>query len=395
MRSLVFHLSLATVLRVILIGYGEWQDRNFLVKYTDIDYYVFTDAARYIADGKSPFLRHTYRYTPLLAFFLLPNVFVNFIWGKLLFSLLDILIGYIMYKLLKEYNISHNKMIFSVCVWLYNPLNIAVSTRGNAESLLSAVIILSLFCFYKNQLLLAGITYGLSVHLKPYPIIFAPVLYFSLSNRIVSLNQGIVHYIHKLIVPNREKLIFLLATAIGFVLPTCICYKLYGMNYIQESFLYHITRKDTRHNFSPFFYLLYLYEGNDHYLLSFVTFIPQVILLLTLAFTFHSPKDLPFCLFAQTLVFVSFNKVCTSQYFLWYLTFIPLVIPKLTLSLKCGFRYITAWLLGQGMWLFFAYYLEFEGKNTFLYIWLTGLVFLLINAYILGVLIYNYGKESQ
>ncbi|XP_013777459.1 GPI mannosyltransferase 1-like [Limulus polyphemus] len=394
MTSLAFHLSVATVLRVILIGYGEWQDRNFLVKYTDIDYYVLTDAARYIADGKSPFLRHTYRYTPLLAFLLLPNIFVSFIWGKLLFSLLDIFIGYVMYQLLKKCNISNSKMLFSVCVWLYNPLNIAVSTRGNAESLLSAVIILSLFYFYKNQWLLAGILYGLSVHLKPYPIIFAPVLYFSLTHRIVSLNQGIVHCIHKLLVPNRDRLMFLLATGVGFFLPTCICYKLYGMNYIQESFLYHITRKDTRHNFSPFFYLLYLYQGEDHYWLSFVTFIPQVILLLALAVIFHSPKDLPFCLFAQTLVFVSFNKVCTSQYFLWYLTFLPLVIPKLTLSLKGGVSYLTAWLLGQGMWLCLAYYLEFEGKNTFLYIWLAGLVFFLINVYILGVLIYNYGKQS-
>jgi phosphatidylinositol glycan class M len=53
-------------LRLVLLLYGHVQDQLMAVKYTDVDYDVYTDAAREMAEGHSPFERTTYRYTPVL-----------------------------------------------------------------------------------------------------------------------------------------------------------------------------------------------------------------------------------------------------------------------------------------------------------------------------------------
>ena len=41
-------LFLGLVLRLALLMYGAWQDSNMEVKFTDVDYNVFHDAAEYI-----------------------------------------------------------------------------------------------------------------------------------------------------------------------------------------------------------------------------------------------------------------------------------------------------------------------------------------------------------
>lgn len=75
-------LAGSALLRAVLILWGVIQDHLLRVAYTDVDYKVFTDAARLVAEGRSPFLRSTYRYSPLLAYIVLPNVWIAPIWGK-------------------------------------------------------------------------------------------------------------------------------------------------------------------------------------------------------------------------------------------------------------------------------------------------------------------------
>lgn len=44
------------------------------LNYTDIDYFVYSDGAKYILQGGSPYDRHTYRYTPILGYMMIPNI---------------------------------------------------------------------------------------------------------------------------------------------------------------------------------------------------------------------------------------------------------------------------------------------------------------------------------
>ena len=67
-------------------------------KFTDVDYRVFTDAARHIYRDGSPYNRHTYRYTPLLAWMLIPNVTLSPLFGKFLFCGFDIIAGHLIHS---------------------------------------------------------------------------------------------------------------------------------------------------------------------------------------------------------------------------------------------------------------------------------------------------------
>lgn len=87
MRTL---LLFGAAVRAALLLLGSLQDAYLDVKYTDIDYEVYTDAAHSVMAGGSPYDRSTYRYTPLLAWLMTPNILVHKAAGKVLFSAADI-----------------------------------------------------------------------------------------------------------------------------------------------------------------------------------------------------------------------------------------------------------------------------------------------------------------
>eukprot|EP00667_Euglena_gracilis_P009666 EG_transcript_9832 len=312
--------SAALLVRGALLGYGAWMDANFKLKYTDVDYFVFTDAARFMAAGQSPYLRATYRYTPLLALLLQVNLW-HPVAGKLLFAGMDLVVGYCLLALLSQPGRRVPHPLRYVALFLFNPVVVNVSTRGNADCLVVFLVVATLYLVVARRLTAAAVMYGLAVHTKLYPIVFALAL---------ALYIGRTQDAHGGTLPawrlifRRDSLLFAVTSAGVFAAVTYLCYHWYGWPFLHETYLYHFGRTDNRHNLSPYFYDIYLSlaaSAEPSLLLKVLAFIPQCLVLFCTSLATYS--DLPLCLFLLSHVFVIFNKVCTVQYFVWYLALLP------------------------------------------------------------------------
>ena len=61
---------------------------------------------------------------------------------------------------------------------MFNPMIVGMPTRGSNDNIISLLIFIALYFLLKRQYVLAGLSYGLSVHFKIYPIIYSFALYF-------------------------------------------------------------------------------------------------------------------------------------------------------------------------------------------------------------------------
>ncbi|PSR88778.1 PIG-M-domain-containing protein [Coniella lustricola] len=459
----------ATALRVVMLLYGLWQDANSPLKYTDIDYLVFTDAARFVAQQhpEGPYARETYRYTPMLAWMLLPTAqnitnstaadvlptfatawlaTAAFSFGKILFALADLVAGWLIVEVLTSSSIDGKEKISTTstmstamtpararkyaAIWLLNPMVATISTRGSSEGLLAVLVMALLWAVVRRHVSLAALLLGFGVHFKIYPFIYAPAiiwwmdeervpgpssLYNSSSTSKPSTStsassitpscssSSFIDTILAFLTAARLKLAVLsLTTLLGLNLAM---YAQYGHPFLAHTYLHHVTRIDHRHNFSPYNILLYLTSAQgqtqQHALsasggessggVESFAFLPQLLLSCVLVPLVMAKKDLPTTMLVQTWVFVTFNKVCTSQYFLWYLVLLPLYLPHSSLlhtSPRKGLAALALWVLTQAIWLQQGYQLEFLGQSTFVPgLWIAALAFFLANCWVLGVVV--------
>lgn len=203
------------MVRIIMVAVGEYLDSiSDGFKYTDTDYHVFSDAATHVYHGESPYRRHTYRYTPLAAYVCLVNNYIHPVCGKLVFCLCDQILIMILWRLFDTINpTKKSSTIYYVAFGTFNPLVVSLSTRGSNDNMISLMVFIALYFLLQKKYVLSGLFYGLSVHFKIYPIIYAIPLYLfiDLDPRLITQGRKWEAFKHGLISWN--KVIFALVSA--------------------------------------------------------------------------------------------------------------------------------------------------------------------------------------
>ena len=342
MKSLPLCLFVSITVRILMIYVSTLVDSYFHIQYTDVDYLVITDGSK----NFNPYNRETFRYSPIIAWLVIPNNYISQDYGKILFSCIDTICSYIMHLIILQLQpersssdegdirqFSCNSNILSlnptsvVWLWALNPLSIVLSTRGSFDCISNLMLVMTMFHVIKKHFVFAGLWYGLFIHFRIYPIIYILVfLVYIFNNHKTSAvdsssqKQAVV-----------ASLYFLAATLTSVFLCTLISYCLYGHDYIDNAILYHMQRVDFKHNFSLHFYYNYLFYDDisikqslsvlqfNNYaeltamLVSAFTQSGALIILIAVVSFKYAHRNFIFALFLVTLVFVTFNRVITAQ----------------------------------------------------------------------------------
>ncbi|KAF8562056.1 hypothetical protein P879_04534 [Paragonimus westermani] len=451
--ALAFLLSIALIFRILLLVFSVWQDEtrwpDGQLRFTDVDYDVFTDAAKALVSGEDLYhARPTYRYSPLIAALLAPGHWLFSsstnkhgchtlakVWGKGVFIISDLLCAWLQYQIITVESKIHssaldssvtsdpNRVAFYLIAfgWLFNPVTAVVSVRGNAEA------VLAVYLWLTNHS-------GQPLQRRSFRAHLSTLL------------------------PSKAHFRFGLAALFSLGSLTTASYVWFGgWRFLQQAYLYHLTRLDIKHNFAPHFYPLYLLSGLrwqvdqlfamtddigswtlfqsglmgklfDRLRTSMIGFaigdtsksaglsewlrsqailnarllerlfstfalLPSLVLILAFSWKLHRQPSL--CWFAITYAFVTFNKVCTSQYFLWSLVLLPPALANLRLPAKKNVcmavcENLFVWYGAQLLWLAAAYTLELRtpsstwmARYAWLLVWSASGLFFICNVWLL------------
>jgi len=293
--------------------------------------------------------------------------------GKLLFCAADLAAAWLVTELLSAGGASAGEAWWSAAASLLNPLTLAISTRGSCDSLLSLLQLLLLRALQRRAPAAAGGWLGAAVHLRLFPAIHALPLGLHLL-----LRRG---------APPRARAAdaarFALAALAAFALLTGGCSAIWGGDVLRHAFLYHASRSDPRHNFAPAFYPVYLAGAGAGGARARAEAALAQLAAVCAAGLAHS-RDPPAALFFQTLLFVTFNRVITAQYFAWWAALLPLLLPRLAKATRvrrgAAAAAAAGWAAAQLYWLACAAQFEFGSASgegdAFVPVWRASLLFL-------------------
>ncbi|BEI82571.1 hypothetical protein CcaverHIS002_0304390 [Cutaneotrichosporon cavernicola] len=398
-------IALSAAIQVALVAYAAYvdahPDRFGGLKYTDVDWRVVLDGLHatfspkpyQIAEGPlgpslsigSPYHRATFRYTPLLVLVLSPAAIAPVL-GRLVLVGLTLAVPPVLLAAGAVESKVH-------ALWTLNPVVLNISTRGSPEALpclLTAALALTLrraglgrrgSSSHRGKWeAAAAVILALATSYKIYPVIYVAAIWSALARVYGWLGAGVWR--------------FGFITASTALVINGALWLVWGQPFLEHTFLYHLSRLDHRHNFSPYFLPIYFArtmsdEGGTllHALRNpLASFLPQVSLVLGAGFVLTPRLGVESAMFFQTALFVVFNKVCTSQYFLWPLPLVPLLtFPSLTWTRLAAA--LAAWIAGQALWLSQAYRLELLGESVWVRVWAAGLVLFAASVWGLGLLL--------
>lgn len=373
-----------------------------------------------------PFARATYRYTPFLAALLGPaHAFGNaWVWfGKFLFAMADVGCAMLMWAILDERTMMHayeapglrTEAITHLpgIAWLLNPFPAQIATRGSSDSLVGLLVLAFLYFLIRAtpemslvrtqkiekvpeqrhdpselrvanepSFYIAAFGLALAVHVKIYPVIYGISVLAHLANyrrHVLALLCGIKK-------PStydvwRLGLVFGVCAAGFYFMLMTFAWGIWGQPYIRHALLYHLVRQDHRHNFSVYFLPTYLSLDNSlSSVWSMLSFLPQLVTV-GVAGWLLGGLDLVLACAVQTVVFVAWNKVYTSQYFLWYMWFLPILGVTMHFPSRMEIGVLVAlWAGAQALWLYEAYMLEFRARDTFIGLWVCSVWLLVVHV---------------
>jgi phosphatidylinositol glycan class M len=220
----------------------------------------------------------------------------------------------------------------------------------------------------------AYVLYGMWVHFRAYPIIFLPlILVYEYRHFLNGSKSKFVGTFMKIGLIAGGLFIFLLV----------LFYSLYGEDFIHESYLYHFTRKDNRHSFSPFFYDIYLNFAESKPLRC----LPALVFIFVMTHTMSRKYSIFYLQFLITFAFVEFNTVITLQYYEWVFGALLLVLPEsriITFSQhRKGFNLALQWFFGISIWIWMSMKLEGDGDNILFGMWVICLGKILLDLWVL------------
>lgn len=294
--------------------------------HTDTDYKVYTEGAYHLVHNRNPYYRHTYRYSPIMAFINIPNLYFPH-FGILLFNVIDFINIFILRKCIRlNKSLSKHRVNLFVSFGAWNLLMGYISAKGSGESITVFFFFQSIYYTMKfrteknktgkgklRDLLYAAINYGILAHIRLFPVLMG--LSF-----VLYLSKG------KLITLDTIRFGVFVAAVNMFLL--YLFYQLFGTIFLEEYAYYHLVRKDPRINYS-LFWMRQAYQHFDYHSVSkfnMINLVTRVGIIVYSAIKFRN--RLPEAIFIQIMVFTVFNTVYTNQYAIWEIMVTPLLGPK-------------------------------------------------------------------